>query len=159
MLEETAVKYYGYLLLELGTDLEAEVLDDELCEELGEDTGVREIVKYFERDSKEINARNVRRALRSVYVLNDTLKIYNMDIKAENFIAHRLVSFGSSWSELYAFLKCCEKVNPTMAIGKRLKDKTNLDDMIEEEEMLTQLRVLPQAKYQLRHRGLPSGED
>ncbi|KAI0450016.1 hypothetical protein F5B21DRAFT_517740 [Xylaria acuta] len=93
-----------------GVDLEVDVLDHELHEALAGYTRIRAIEKHFERDPKEINARNIHRALRS----------------ADNFIAHRLVDFGSSWTEPHVFLEYFEEGNLRMAGGWRLKDKIKL---------------------------------
>jgi hypothetical protein len=164
VLQHTAVKCYGYLLLRLdysdelwlrnaGTSLDTQLLDDELRQALGGDTRVRAIVKHLEANPKKLDARNIRRALRSVYLLNDTLKIYNMDIKADNFIGYRLVDFGSSWTEPHALLEYLERENTEMARDKRLKDKGNFDDMIEENEIPTRLQVLPTSRHQLRSMG------
>lgn len=107
VLEHTAVKCYGYMLLTLGqknkrwlknasVNLELEELDHKLHEALRGDTRVRAIVKHLERNPKELDAGNIRRELKSMLLLNNTLKIYNRDIKADNFIGYRLVDFGYS---------------------------------------------------------------
>ncbi|KAJ8131081.1 hypothetical protein O1611_g2544 [Lasiodiplodia mahajangana] len=166
VLEQTAVKCYGYLLLTLdktekrwlkdsGVDLEPEVIDSDLHGALGGDLRIRAIVKDLERNPKELNAKNIRRALRSVYLLNDTLKIYNMDIKADNFIGHRLVDFGSSWTEPHALLNYFQKTAKHIAQSYRLRDKVNFEDMIENAEIPTRLRVIPNSSHQLRRKGKP----
>ncbi|KAI1418993.1 kinetochore Sim4 complex subunit FTA2-domain-containing protein [Xylaria sp. FL1777] len=166
--EQTAVKCYGYLLLNKqdahwlkkeGIDLDHELLDHELREALGGDTRVRAIVKQLEKSPVGVHAGNIRRAWRSVCLLNNSLKIYNMDIKADNFIGYRLVDFGSSWTEPHKFLEFLEEARPKMAKANRLKDKVNFEDMIEEEEIPTRLRVLGGSKHQLRSKGKPEWAD
>lgn len=166
--EQTAVKCYGYLLLNKhdarwlkneGIDLDYELLDHELREALGGDTRVRAIVKQFEKDTTEVHAGNIRKAWRSVCLLNDRLKIYNMDIKADKFIGSRLVDFGSSWTEPHKLLDYLEEVREEMAKANRLKDRVNFENMIEEEEIPTRLKVLVRSKHQLRSKGEPEWAD
>ncbi|GAW14442.1 hypothetical protein ANO14919_038450 [Xylariales sp. No.14919] len=162
--EQIAVKCYGYLLLnrtesrwleEEGIDLNQWVLDRELREALGGDTRVRAIVKQLEKGPTKIHAGNIRRAWRSVCLLNDSLKLYNMDIKADNFIGHKLVDFGSSWTEPHKLLDYLEEDRENMAKAFRLKDRVNFEDMIEEEEIRTRLQVLAKSEHQLRSKGKP----
>ncbi|KAJ8128104.1 hypothetical protein O1611_g5536 [Lasiodiplodia mahajangana] len=167
--EQMAVKCYGYLHLNKkntnwlregeGIDLDHQLLDPELCEALDGDTRVRAIVKQFENGPTNIHAGNIRRAWRSVYLLNKYLKVYNMDIKADNFIGHRLVNFGSSWTEPHMLLDYLEGIKKNLAKASRLKDAVNFKNMIEEEEILTQLQVLARSKHQLRSKGEPEWAD
>ncbi|KAI1273104.1 kinetochore Sim4 complex subunit FTA2-domain-containing protein [Xylaria sp. FL0933] len=162
--EQTAVKCYGYLLLNTndsrwlrkeGFDLKQHLLDSELREALGGDTRVRAIVKHFEKTPVKVHAGNVRRAWRSVHLLNDGLKVYNMDIQAANFIGYRLVDFGSSWTEPHKLLDYLEKEMETTAKAFRLKDAVNFENMIEDEGIKTRLKVLPESEHQLRSKGKP----
>ncbi|TGJ78959.1 hypothetical protein E0Z10_g9804 [Xylaria hypoxylon] len=161
--EQTAVKCYGYLLLNKNEaswlrresiDLNHQLLDRELREALGGDIRVRAIVKEFEKGPSKIHAGNIRRAWRSVYLIN-SLKLYNMDIKADNFIGHKLVDFGTSWTEPHKLLDYLEESGNFIAGSFRFKDKANFEDMIEEEEIPTRLRVLETSEYQLRSKGKP----
>ncbi|KAI0523943.1 kinetochore Sim4 complex subunit FTA2-domain-containing protein [Xylaria bambusicola] len=166
--EQTAVKCYGYLLLDEddsrwlkkeGIDLDQHLLDPELCEALGGDTRVRAIVKEFEKSPFKIHARNIRRAWRSVCLLNNCLELYNMDIKAENFIGYRLVDFGSSWTEPHKLLDFLEGKRENTAKAFRLKDTVNFKNMIEEENIQTRLKVLAKSEHQLRSKGKPEWAD
>ena len=76
-----------------------------------------------------------------------------MDIKAGNFIGHRLVDFGSSWTEPHELLRYLDKKGKIIAGHKRGADTQNFEDMIEEEQIPTRLRVVPMSKHQLRSRG------
>ncbi|KAI1112847.1 kinetochore Sim4 complex subunit FTA2-domain-containing protein [Nemania sp. NC0429] len=162
--EQTAVKCHGYLLLNKndarwlrkeGIDLDDELLDQELRGAMGGDTRVRAIVKRLEKNTTVIHAGNIRKAWRSVRLLNDRLKIYNMDIKADNFIGSRLVDFGSSWTEPHKLLEFLEEKREKMGKSLRLKDKVNFEEMIEEEEIRTRLQVFAKSKHQLRSKGEP----
>ncbi|KAI5920913.1 kinetochore Sim4 complex subunit FTA2-domain-containing protein [Camillea tinctor] len=160
--EHTAVKCHGYLYLtgederslrRRGLDFEYQLMDRDLRKALGGDTRVRAIVKQLEKDTRRVDARNIRRAWRSVCLLNESLKIYNMDIRADNFISYRLVDFGSSWTEPHALLQFLEEEDKRLAEDKRLRDTSNFDDMIQEEQIPTRLRVLSTSRHQLRSRG------
>lgn len=163
MKTHTAVKCHGYLFLKKSDqrwikdlDLEYRVMDDKLRQAMGGDTRVRAIVKTLDKNPRKIDAENVRTAWQRVCLLNRSLKIYNMDIRADNFIDYRLVDFGSSWTEPHLLLKYLEDTNPKAARAKRSKDKVNFQDMIEEEDIQTNLRTIPTSRHQLRSRGEPS---
>ncbi|KAI0533325.1 kinetochore Sim4 complex subunit FTA2-domain-containing protein [Xylaria digitata] len=166
--EQTAVKCYGYLLLNMndsrwlrkeGIDSDQQLLDRELHESLGGDTRVRAIVKQFERKPIKVHAGNIRRAWRNVYLLNDSLKLYKMDIKADNFIGYKLVDFGTSWTEPHILLDCLEEAREKMAKVFKLKDRVNFEGMIEEEDIKTRLQVLARSEHQLRSKGKPEWAD
>jgi hypothetical protein len=162
---QIAVKCYGYLflstrderwLIEQGHDLEADILDSEMLEALDGDTRVRAIVKHLEEGPKSLHAGNIRRAWRNVHILNSSLKIYNRAIQADNFIGPRIVSFSSSWTESHPILQYLEKEGKAIARAMKVTDKQNFQDMIEEEEIPTRLRVVPISRHQLRSRGEPA---
>ncbi|KAJ8127323.1 hypothetical protein O1611_g6314 [Lasiodiplodia mahajangana] len=166
--QQIAVRCYGYLLLSSidkywlmgqGHDLEAGIMDSDVHDALDGDLRVRAIVKHLEKGPKTLDERNIRRAWENVRLLNKSLKIYNMDIKANNFIGSRLVDFGSSWTEPHEILKYLDKAGKTVARGKRAKDRQNFNDMIEEEEIPTRLRVAPTSRHQLRSKGRAPWED
>lgn len=157
-----AVKCHGYLYLKAedkrwikNLDLEYRLLDDELRQALG-DTRVRAIVKSLDKDPRKVDAENVKKAWQRLFLLNHSLKIYNMDIKADNFINYRLVDFGSSWTEPHILLEYLEKDIPTTARAKKSRDRTNFQNMIDDEEIPTKLRVRPSSRHQLRSRGEPA---
>ncbi|KAI1318982.1 kinetochore Sim4 complex subunit FTA2-domain-containing protein [Xylariaceae sp. FL0255] len=156
---ETAVKCHGYLLLnddhkqwllDQGHDLEEEVLDEDVRQALEGETRVRAIVKHLDTRPHRLHAGNIARAWTSVQTLNRSLKIYNMDIKADNFIGFRLVDFGSSWTEPHAILSYLDKAHKSTAKDWRSRDTQNFEDMIEEEEISTRLRVVPTSRHNLR---------
>ncbi|KAJ2980009.1 hypothetical protein NUW58_g7058 [Xylaria curta] len=160
--QQTAVKCYGYLLLgdrderwlmSQGHDFEADLLDSEVREALEGDTRVRAIVKHLDESPEPLHAGNIGRAWESVRLLNNYLKIYNMDIKANNFIGFRLADFGSSWTEPHEILQYLDKEGKDIANQKRGRDTQNFNDMIEEEQIPTRLRVVPTSRHQLRSKG------
>ncbi|KAI0114101.1 kinetochore Sim4 complex subunit FTA2-domain-containing protein [Nemania sp. FL0031] len=160
--QQTAVKCYGYLLLNSrderwlirqGHDLETDVLDSDVREALEGDLRVRAIVKHLEEGPESLHTGNIRRAWTSVCLLNQSLKIYNLDIKANNFIGYRLVDFGSSWTEPHEILKYLDRIGKDVARDKRGRDRQNFNDMIGDEKIDTRLRVVPMSRHQLRSRG------
>ncbi|KAI0411140.1 kinetochore Sim4 complex subunit FTA2-domain-containing protein [Xylaria grammica] len=160
--QQIAVKCHGYLLLDdsdkrwlldRGHDLETDLLDNDVHEALEGDTRVRAIVKHLDKRPSLLHAGNIGRAWTSVHLLNKSLKIYNMDIKADNFIGFRLVDFGSSWTEPHEILRYLDEKHERVGRNKRGRDRENFDDMIEEEEIPTRLKVVPTSRYQLRSRG------
>ncbi|KAI0538387.1 hypothetical protein GGR58DRAFT_501221 [Xylaria digitata] len=136
-----------------GHDLEPDLIDSEVREALEGDTRVRAIVKHLDEGPKSLHSGNIGRAWTSVRLLNNSLKIYNMDIKADNFIGFRLVDFGSSWTEPHEILRYLDKEGKDIANHKRGRDAQNFEDMIEEEQIQTRLRVVPMSRYQLRSKG------
>jgi hypothetical protein len=161
--QQTAVRCHGYLLLDdrserwllgKGHDLDSDLLDDDdVRKALEGDTRVRAIVKHLDKRPSLLHAGNIGRAWTSVRLLNESLKIYNMDIKADNFIGFRLVDFGSSWTEPHELLRYLDETRKNIAKDKRGRDAQNFDDMIEEEQIPTRLRVVPESRHQLRSRG------
>ncbi|KAF2971659.1 hypothetical protein GQX73_g1889 [Xylaria multiplex] len=161
--QQVAVKCYGYLLLgrqderwliSQGHDLRSDLIDSEVREALGGDTRVRAIVKHVHEGPKSLHAGNIRRAWANVRLLNNSLKIYNMDIKANNFIGFRLVDFGSSWTEPHAILQYLEdKEGGVPAKYVTGNDKRHFDDMIAKEQIPTRLKATHRPRYQLRSQG------
>lgn len=158
----TAATCHGYRFLKKDDkrwikdlDLEYRVMDDKLRQAMGGDTRVRAIVKTLDKNPRKVDAQNVEKEWQRVFLLNHCLKIYDMDIRADNFIDYRLVDFGSSWTEPHLLLKYLEDTNPKAAKAKRSKDRANFQDMIEEEENPTKLQVIPTSRHQLRSRGEP----
>ncbi|RYP52149.1 hypothetical protein DL769_010720 [Monosporascus sp. CRB-8-3] len=160
--EKIAVGCHGYLLLKekdkrrlekMGLDLCSDVIDDDLRQALGQDVRIRAIVKDLEVDRRGLNSKNIHETFRRVTRLN-YLKIYNNDIRAENFMNCRLVDFGRAWTEPHAILKAMDEVG---ARTRRRKDRVNFDEMIEDEGIKTTLKALlvPGPEYQLRSRGEP----
>lgn len=152
--DKLAVKCHGYIYLGeedkrmlegMGLDLGTDILDEELRQALDGGGRVRAIVKDLAPKQITVNSRNVRAALRKVKKLND-LKIYNRDIRAENFNGGNLVDFGSSWTEPHIIL---DALNKEDADDFRLEDLVMFDDMIEEEEIKTRpkLQALPNMEY------------
>ncbi|KAK7740850.1 hypothetical protein SLS62_010995 [Diatrype stigma] len=162
--EQIAVKCHGYIFLEdqdrlyleekEHLDFCTDIIDTSLREVLGNDVRIRAIVKDLETDRTQINSKTVRRTLERVKRLND-LKIYNTDIRADNFVNCRLVDFGRAWTEPYDVLEFMDTKYPKEAYTWRMKDFLNFKEMIEDEEIKTTLKVFVFSRRQLRSRGKP----
>lgn len=165
--DQLAVKCHGYIYLgeddkrrlqKMGLDLRTDVLDENLLRALEGGGRVRAIVKDLALAQTSVNSKNVRAALDRVRKLNE-LKIYDRDIRAENFVGGKLVDFGSSWTEPHIILDALE---PDDIEDSRLEDMVMFDDMIEEEGIKTKpkLQAVPNVEYRkkLRGRQAPKGQ-
>lgn len=157
--DQLAVKCHGYIYLgdrdkkkleDMGLDLGTEVLDDKLRRALDGGGRVRAILKDLAPSQTSVNSKNVREALWRVRKLNE-LKIYNRDIRAENFRCGKLVDFGSSWTEPHIILNALE---PDDIEDSKLEDLVMFDDMMEEEGIKTRpkLQALRNDQYLMKLR-------
>ncbi|KAI0096277.1 kinetochore Sim4 complex subunit FTA2-domain-containing protein [Nemania sp. FL0031] len=154
---EIATRCHGYLFLtpkdmrwlekERGVDLCAGVIDKDLKLALGGDLRARAIVKDLETGDKGLNRNNIWRAWRNVSLQN-SLNIYNRDVRVENFMNCRIVDFGSSWTEPHVIL---DSVDADEAREQRLSDCSKFDEMTEEEGIKTSLKT-PTSRHNLRSR-------
>ncbi|KAI3321482.1 kinetochore Sim4 complex subunit FTA2-domain-containing protein [Xylariaceae sp. AK1471] len=154
---EIATRCHGYLFLttkdmsrlgrEEGIDLCTNIIDKDLRWALGGDLRARAIVKDLETDDIGLNKDNIGRAWRNVRLLN-SLKIYNRDVRAENFMNRRIVDFGSSWTEPHIIL---DSVDIDEAREQRLSDYAKFDEMTEKGGIKTTLKT-PTSRHNLRPR-------
>lgn len=150
--QEIAIKCHGYLILkerdkkllqERGVDLRIIHLDRTLPGESGE---VRAIVKDLAPPDSGVNPRNMNQILRDIRRLKEC-KIYNRDIRAENFKRGKLVDFGSAVTEPHCILSAFDKIAKEEASDTRSEDLVMFEDMIVEEEIETDVRALPNPEY------------
>lgn len=132
-------------------DFCTDIMDASLREALSNDVRIQAIVKDLETDSTQINPKTARRTLERVKRLND-LKIYNTDIRVDNFVNCRLVDFGRAWTEPYDILEAMDRKYAKEA-KTWTKDLLNFKEMIEDEEMKTTLKVFVFSRRHLRSRG------
>ncbi|KAK5635511.1 hypothetical protein RRF57_011223 [Xylaria bambusicola] len=85
----------------------------------------------------KVYPRNIRRAWRSVNPLNNCLDLYNIDVKADDFIGYKLVDFGLSWTEPHKLLDFLGEEGGNKAKAFRLKDTVNFENMVEDEKIRT----------------------
>lgn len=147
-----AVKCHGYLFLsdrdrrqleKRGLTFNNQIIDKDLRQVIGQDTCLRAIVKDLAPEESGIGKNGLAKVLMDIRSLN-RIKIYNRDIRAENFRGRRLVDFGRSWTEPHRILDALAEID---ARDARLEDLVMFDDMIEEEGIRTKLRAIPNMLY------------
>jgi hypothetical protein len=152
---EIAIKCYGFLILkeqdrkllqERGVDLGITHLDRTLREKTGESGQVRAIVKDLAPPDSGVNPRNLKMILSDIRRLKK-LKIYNRDIRAENFKGGKLVDFGSAVTEPHCILSAFDEIAKEEARDTRSEDLVMFDDMVAEEEIETDVRAMPNLEY------------
>lgn len=131
------------LLEERGIDLGAEY---EFLQRTGEDGHVRAIVKDLAPPKSGVDASSLPKILRDIRWLQK-LKIYNRDIRAENFRSDKLVDFGSALTEPHCILSAFDRTNKEEARDTRLEDLVMFDDMVKEEGIETEVRAMPNLDY------------
>jgi hypothetical protein len=136
-----------WLESEEGIDLCTDVIDKDLRRALGGDLRARAIVKDLETGDSCLAKDNIGRAWRNV-TLQNSLKIYNRDVRAENFMNRRIVDFGSSWTEPHIIL---DSVDDDEAREQRLSDYSKFDEMTEKAGIKTTLKI-PTSRHNLRPR-------
>jgi len=146
------VKCHGYIFLskkderhlqEQGVDMGSNLLGKKLRRATGGRGRIRAIVKDLAPENKPINKGNFKAALRNVKDLNG-FKIYNRDIRAENFKGPHIVDFGSSWTEPHCLLDALEDWT---ARESRLEDLVMFDNMVTEEGITESRVALPNLVY------------
>ncbi|KAF2973058.1 hypothetical protein GQX73_g618 [Xylaria multiplex] len=136
-----------WLEKEEGINVCTDIIDRDLRRALGEDLRTRAIVKDLETDNVGLKKANIGRAWRNVSLLN-SLKIYNRDVGADNFMNCRIVDFGSSWTEPHAIL---DAADTDEAREQRLSDCSKFDEMTEKKGIKTRTKT-PTSRHNLRPR-------
>lgn len=154
---EVAIPCRGYILLndkdqkfleEKGIDLDTVCLDDELITRYG-NPPVRAIVKDLASRDPGITRRSAFAVLKRIRAMNRTMKIYNRDIRKDNFRDGLLVDFGSSWTEPHCY---CVEENSLDRDHTKGADLMNFDDMMEREEIKTHHRGLADSQFRMKLR-------
>ncbi|KAM0440767.1 hypothetical protein ACHAPT_000068 [Fusarium lateritium] len=146
------VPCHGYLFLKKG--------DERILSDRGVDLGLnhvdidfqqtvqggcrpRAIVKDFVPGDPGVNDKSAKKILSGIRALN-RLKVYNKDIRIDNFRGGKLVDFGSSWTEPHALL---DALGAQDIRDNKAADLALFDEMIEDEGIETQVRGLPNPEY------------
>jgi hypothetical protein len=108
----------------------------------------RAIVKELIDQYSGVDAKNVGKILKNIRCLNG-LKIYNRDIRSDNFSHGLLLDFGSAWTEPNCILNALDRGDAEE--WKRV-DLVMFDDMVEDEGIRTYVRALPNADYCIKLR-------
>lgn len=129
-------------MLEEGIDLEEDCLPDQLSSSAP--PRIRAIVKDLASKDSGVNEKNLTRILRDIKRLNG-FRIYNRDVRKDNFRDGRLVDFGSAWTEPHCFMT--NSADQQEVLDTRWGDLVMFDDMVEMEGIKTTLRAMPSWKY------------
>ena len=134
------------LLRERGVDFAEEQLDHALARRTVGTYQVRAIVKSLASRESGVSLDRLGGILRDIRLLNK-LKVYNRDIRIENFKDGRLVDFGSSLTEPNCLLEAFDLKDKEEARDTRLQDLVLFDNMVEEQEIATSVRAMPNVEY------------
>ncbi|KAI1874930.1 uncharacterized protein JN550_002359 [Neoarthrinium moseri] len=146
------VPCHGYLFLgdrdrrqlkKKGIIFNSKIIDKDLRKAIGQDTPLRAIVKELAPEESGIGKAGLTKVLMDIRSLN-SIKIYNRDIRAENFRGRRLVDFGRAWTEPHCILNALDDAE---ARDTKLEDLVMFDEMIEDEGVGTKLRAMPNMLY------------
>ncbi|KAJ4328225.1 hypothetical protein N0V84_001265 [Fusarium piperis] len=147
-----AVPCHGYMFLkkaderilrDRGVDLGLDDVDLDFQQSIQGGCRPRAIVKDFVPGDSGVNDKSASKILRNIRALNRE-KIYNRDIRVDNFRNGQLVDFGSSWTEPHALM---DALSARDVRGQKASDLALFDDMIEEEGIATKVRALPNSEY------------
>uniref|UniRef100_A0A1Y1MH60 Protein kinase domain-containing protein n=1 Tax=Photinus pyralis TaxID=7054 RepID=A0A1Y1MH60_PHOPY len=86
--------------------------------------------------------------LKNIRELN-RLKIYNKDIRKDDFRDGKLVDFGSSWTEPHCFMGDSNILNATET---RIGDLVRFDEMVDMEGIISKWRAMPNWTYKKKLR-------
>ncbi|RSL50251.1 hypothetical protein CEP54_012019 [Fusarium duplospermum] len=151
-LKGVAVPCHGYMFLkkaderilnDRGVDLGLDDVDIDFQQTVEGGCRPRAIVKDYVPGDTGVNKKSARKILRGIRDLNK-LKIYNKDIRIDNFRNGQLVDFGSSWTEPHALM---DALGAQDVSDHKVADLALFDEMIEEEEIETKVRGLPNPEY------------
>lgn len=119
------------ILEDSGVTLRDEDSDSESRESTEEPAPIRAIVKKLARPISGVTVRRQGKILVDIETLN-MLKIYNRDVRAENFRDGLLVDFGFSFTEPNIFL---EDYDEARLRGLYLHDRGMFEDMLNDEKI------------------------
>lgn len=140
------------MLEQSGVDLEEDCLDGDKLSQPEDGPlrprPIRAIVKKLASSNSGLNKDSVGRMLKNIRELN-RLKIYNKDIRKDNFRDGKLVDFGSSWTEPHCFMGDSNILNATET---RIGDLVRFDEMVDMEGIISKWRAMPNWTYKKKLR-------
>ncbi|TGJ86634.1 hypothetical protein E0Z10_g2103 [Xylaria hypoxylon] len=151
--EKFAAACYGFLglrpeeeekIAQMGVNLWDLPKDDEY-RRTAEGSPARAIVKEYIEGTTTFGLRNCKQMLKSLRLLNKH-GILLRDIKEDNYKAGLVVDFGSAWTMPHCIM---DAVPEEVAEGWRGVDMQVFDDMLEEHNLHSRLRALPNIRYQM----------
>lgn len=150
---QITIQCYGYLLLphtlkpmleRRGAHLEEDCLaphDDRYKQ----GRPVRAIVKELVSAEPGVNEASIGVLLKNIRFLNKKLKIYNRDIRKQNYIDGKLFDFGCSRTEPHCLIN--DSLDKSEAKAVEFIDLNHFDDMIEDEQIETPVRAMCNWEY------------
>ena len=106
---------------------------------------VRAIVKEFVSAGPGVDKTSLRLLLKNIRFLNKKLKIYNRDIRKENYIDGKLFDFGCSRTERHCLIY--DSLDKTEITEIGYTDLNRFDRMVEAEQIETTVRAMYNRKY------------
>lgn len=149
---QVAATCHGYLFLSeqdeeslenFGIDLGLDDVDIDFQQKAEGGCRPRAIVKDLVLGDSGIDKKSARRILRGIKALNK-VKIYNQDIRLDNFKDGQIVDFGSSWTEPHGLL---DALHERAVQSTKIRDLVRFDEMIRNEEIQTDVRAMRNTQY------------
>ncbi|KAF4461992.1 hypothetical protein FALBO_11199 [Fusarium albosuccineum] len=131
-------------------DLEAHQVDLEYQRATPGGYSPRAIVKDLASTDPGVNRANQSRILSNLVRLNSQ-KVFNMDIRLDNYRDGKLVDFGSSWTEPHILL---DALDDEAADESRLADRTKFCQMLENEKIVDPKNITTVHPMRLRPRSV-----
>jgi len=119
-------------------DLEADQVDPEYQRSSPGGYRPRAIVKDLASADPGVNQDNLYQILRDIVRLNSQ-RVFNMDIRLDNYRDGKLVDFGSSWTEPHILL---DALDEEAADESRLADRTKFSQMVEDEKIPNPKKII-----------------
>jgi hypothetical protein len=101
-------------------------------------TTLKAIVKMLAEPERGITTRRPKEILKGVKALN-RIKVYNRDLRLDNFLNAQIVDFGSAWTEPHVIMEAADEEELE---GFRKEDLGLYDQMVEGKEFNTTTRAL-----------------
>ncbi|KAI8710796.1 hypothetical protein NCS52_01539600 [Fusarium sp. LHS14.1] len=108
----------------------------------------RAIVKDLASADPGINQDNLKQIIGDILRLNSQ-RIFNMDIRLDNYRDGKLVDFGSSWTEPHILL---DALDEEAADESRSSDRARFSQMLEDEKIPNSQKIMPVHCMRLRAR-------
>ncbi|KAI8710492.1 hypothetical protein NCS52_01566300 [Fusarium sp. LHS14.1] len=129
-------------------DLEAHQVDPEYQRATPGGYRPRAIVKDLASADPGVNQDNLYQILGDIVRLNSQ-RVFNMDIRLDNYRDGKLVDFGSSWTEPHILL---DALDEEAADESRSADRTKFSQMLEDEKIPNPKKIRAVHRMRLRPR-------
>lgn len=143
---------YRKVLDDYGVDLDEHCLDSDFSSDSSPTPNarnpistrpIRGIVKHLASKDPGVTYKSVETIRKDIQELN-RLKVYNLDVRKDNFRDGKLVDFGSSRTEPHCFIT---PENGFLSRESRLGDLNMLDDVVDAEGFIVRWRKTRNLEY------------